>query len=192
MVPWTPPAFVSAAPWLVLEQPRAPRRILVVDTEFRLDDGEQCPLIWCLVVRDADTGEETRYWRDDLLKMRRPPFDTGPETLIAAYFAVAEWRCFLALGWQLPAAPLDLFAEFRVATNRFIPRDLRQKGVDQRSMYAALRHFGLEAGDAERKIAMRDMAKTMATTDWTRSQEIDLLDYCADDVRREADLFRAM
>jgi DNA polymerase-1 len=190
---WTPPALVSAAPWLALAQPREPQRKLIVDTEFKLDGGEQSPTVWCLTVKDIMTGEERAWWRDDLLKMRRPPFDIGPETLVIAYYAVAEWRCFLALGWPLPAAPLDLFGEFRAVTNRFIPREFRGKqGVDGRSMYAALRHFGLSVGDAERKITMRELAMTKSATTWTRQEEADLLAYCADDTRREADLFATM
>ena len=34
-----------------------------------------------------------------------------------AYYASAELGCFLALGWPMPARILDLFAEFRAATN---------------------------------------------------------------------------
>ena len=37
--------------------------------------------------------------------------------LFIAYYAPAEWSCFLALGWPLPARIIDLFAEFRAKTN---------------------------------------------------------------------------
>ena len=49
--------------------------------------------------------------------MRRTPFETGKDAVMVAYAAQAELGCFLALGWPLPMHVLDLYAEFRVATN---------------------------------------------------------------------------
>ena len=41
----------------------------------------------------------------------------GIGALFVAYFASAEFGCFLELGWALPVNVLDLYAEHRVETN---------------------------------------------------------------------------
>ena len=46
-----------------------------------------------------------------------PPFPIDDDTLFVAYFASAELGCFLELGWPLPTRILDLYTEFRNATN---------------------------------------------------------------------------
>jgi hypothetical protein len=165
-----------------------------VDFEFRQDPGER-PIVWCMVAYEIFSGRELRYWRDDLINMQRSPFDTGPDVVVVAYYAPAEWSCFLALGWPLPAVPLDLFAEFRVAVNRFIPRELRGKvlqRLDGRSLYSALQHYGLEVGDVDTKQRMRDLAMTKTMSTWCAAEIRDLIEYCADDVHRTANLFLKM
>jgi DNA polymerase I len=164
-----------------------PRRAVVIDFEFRADPGEN-PLVWCLVTHDPETGETRRYWRDELLGMRQAPFDCGPDVAVIAYFASAEWNCFLALRWPLPAQPICLFAEFRCRTNRFLPRGVSEP----RGLYAALERFGLEAGDVVRKDAMREVAKTATLTSWTDQTSRLLVEYCEDDVLRTAALYRRM
>jgi hypothetical protein len=97
-----------------------PAAAVIVDFEFRADPGER-PIVWCMAVREEPSGREAKFWRDDLLRMDRAPFDTGPDVAVVAYFASAEWGCFKQLGWPAPAQPIDLFAEFRVAYNRYLP-----------------------------------------------------------------------
>src|SRR5215470_11895520 len=92
------------------------REVWLVDTEFRTDAGEN-PWPVCLAAREYYSGREVKLWRDELLKLRKAPFDVGRDTLTVAYFASAEIGVFLALGWPLPCNVLDLFAEFRCLTN---------------------------------------------------------------------------
>jgi hypothetical protein len=120
--------------------------------------------------------------------MHQAPFDCGTDTPVIAYFASAEWNCFLALGWPLPAQPICLFAEFRRRTNRFLPRGV----TEPRGLYAALERFGLEVGDVVRKDAMRETAKTATLTSWTDHTIRLLIEYCTDDVLRTAALYRRM
>ena len=70
-----------------------------------------------MVGRELRSGRLIRLWRDDLVTVRRPPFDCGSDSLFVAFYVSAELGCFLALGWPLPAHILDLYAEHRCATN---------------------------------------------------------------------------
>src|SRR5207248_5036304 len=50
-----------------------------------------------------------------------PPYSTAADILFVAYYASAEIGCHLALGWPVPERVLDLFTEFRNATNGLSP-----------------------------------------------------------------------
>ena len=52
------------------------KQIYAVDFEFYGDDGEN-PQVVCMVVQDLRTGDISRYWRDELLEMKTPPFQNG-------------------------------------------------------------------------------------------------------------------
>jgi len=90
--------------------------IWLVDFEFVAGDGD-VPRPVCMVAREYRSGREIRMWEDELNRLRAAPFDTGPRSVMVAYFASAEIGCFEALGWERPANIIDLFAEFRVETN---------------------------------------------------------------------------
>lgn len=92
------------------------REIWVVDFEFRADPGER-PLPVCVVAQEVKTGLVIRLWQNDLLALDRAPFDVGPGALFVAYFASAEFSCFLELRWPLPENVVDLYVEHRVETN---------------------------------------------------------------------------
>jgi DNA polymerase I len=147
------------------------QEVWCVDFEFRADPGER-PWPVCLVAREYRLGHEIRLWRDQLLPLRRAPFETGPDALFVAYFASAELGCFLVLGWPLPANILDLFTEHRVQANG-IP------GVGN-SLLAALAHRGISHVNAPDKDVMRDLI--IHGTEWTASEQREILDYCASDV----------
>src|SRR6516165_4871808 len=85
-----------------------------IDFEFRITDGG-FPYVVCLVAREYRSGREIRLWRDELLKLRRAPFNTGSDSVVVAYYASAEMGCFLQLGWPLPDNLLDLFAEHKLS-----------------------------------------------------------------------------
>ena len=83
-----------------------------VDTEFISLDGEpNLPVALCAF--------ELRSKRKIELFFDRPhenPF-TNPDALYVCYNAVAEWKTFLALGWQIPNHCIDLFVEYNRMVN---------------------------------------------------------------------------
>ena len=72
------------------------------------------------------------------------------DCLFVAYFASAELGCFLELGWPLPARVLDLYTEFRNATNR-----LSLPGG--RGYLSALAEHGIASITKEQKTTERDL-----------------------------------
>jgi DNA polymerase family A len=156
-------------------------QVWTCDFEFRADPGER-PWPVCMVAREVGGGAEIRLWRDELLLLKKAPFDTGRNSLFVAYYASAEIGCFLELGWPLPSSILDLFTEFRCIRN----------GIGgQASLLAALAHYGIPAAvNAGEKDKMRDLV--LAQTSWTDQQKHDILAYCASDTAALAPLYRAM
>ena len=92
------------------------RKLYAIDFEYFGSDGE-IPNVVCMVVHDLRAGEVNRHWRDDLQKMKTPPFETGEDIALVCYFAPAEVQSMLALDWDLNVSVIDLFAEFRCQTN---------------------------------------------------------------------------
>ena len=123
------------------------REVWLVDSEYRQPDGDQ-PEPVCLVAREFRTGCTIRLWSDELARMDWPPLPIGPDVLFVAYYASAELGCFLALDWPMPARVLDLFCEFRNATNG-LPT------VAGNSLLGALAYYGLPAMLAREKAEMR-------------------------------------
>ena len=119
------------------------REVWAVDFEFSAPLGER-PRPICLVARELGTGCTIRWWEDELRRAGQPPYPTGPDVLILAYYASAEIGCHMALGWPVPARVLDLFAEFRNVTNG-------RGTVAGNSLLGALTHFGLDAMDTVEK-----------------------------------------
>ncbi|HTB77317.1 MAG TPA: DNA polymerase, partial [Polyangiaceae bacterium] len=103
-----------------------------------------------------------------------PPFEVGDNVLVIAYYASAEVGCILSLGWPVPTNVVDLFAEFRVATNgRALP--------GQTGLLAALRFFGVDhAVNDETKDAMRQLAMRGGAYD--HDERATLLAYCETDI----------
>src|SRR5262249_55173281 len=91
------------------------RQVWVTDFEFTALPGER-PAPLCCVAREVRTGELKRLWLAGDAPVF-PPYPTGPDALLVAYYASAEWTCHLALGWRLPARILDLYPEFRNLTS---------------------------------------------------------------------------
>src|SRR4051812_5270843 len=156
------------------------REVWLVDFEFVAEPGER-PVPVCLVARELRSGREIRLWRDQLGPT--PPYPTGPDALLVAYYASAEIGCHLALGWPVPERVLDLFTEFRNRTN----------GLPTPSgsgLLGALAYHGLDGIGAVEKEEMR--ALVMGGGPWSAAERADILDYCAGDVRALAGLLPAM
>jgi DNA polymerase I len=156
--------------------------IWVADFEFRADPGEH-PWPVCMVAQEIKTGRKNRIWRDQLLTLREAPFKVGPQALFVAFFASAEFGCFLELGWPLPENVLDLYAEHRVQTNG-------EKTLCGDGLLGALALRGLGHIEAGEKDEMRRLI--LDRRQWTDNEKLKILDYCASDVIGTAALFRKM
>jgi len=146
---------------------------IAVDFEYSAPDGE-CPEVVCMVAKNLATGQIWRVFQQALATMGCPPFPTGKDAVVVAYYASAEMNCFLALGWPLPVHILDLFAEFRCLSNG-LPRPPGGAGL-----LGALTRHGLESIDAIEKTEMRELA--MRGGPYTDSERQSLLEYCESDV----------
>ena len=146
--------------------------VWLMDFEFIAAPGERPDPI-CCVARELRSGREVRLWDEEMRACRSPvPVDA----LLVAYYAPAELSCFLALGWPLPAAVLDLYAEFRNFANG---RD-GALGIRGASLLAALAHFGMSHLDPEQKAGWRD--RILQGRPYSTEDRAGILDYCASDV----------
>jgi DNA polymerase-1 len=154
--------------------------IWAVDFEFGAEPGEN-PEPVCLVAWELRSGRGVKVWQDEFGIV--PPYPTGPEALFVAYYASAELSCHLALGWPMPERVLDLFTEFRNATNG-LPT------VSGNSLLGALAHQGLDSMGTVEKDEMR--ALVLRGGPWSDAERAAILDYCESDVAALARLLPAM
>jgi hypothetical protein len=159
------------------------KTIWLIDFEFRAPDGER-PAVRCLVAHELRGGREVRLWLNGRPAPPAPPFGTGPDALVVAYFATAEMGCFLSLGWRLPVNLLDLYVEFK----RHVCGKDGEPGKP--SLVYALDYFGLASIDAAAKKDLRELA--MREGPYTDAERAALLDYCASDVHALARLLPKM
>jgi hypothetical protein len=149
---------------------RVPKAVVVVDFEFIATTGER-PVPVCMVAHELRSGQRWRRWQDQLGPT--PPYPTGPDVLVVAYYASAELGCYRLLGWPMPTCILDLFVEFRNYTNgRQLPSGA--------GLIGALAYFGIDSIGAIEKEAMR--ALIMRGGPWSEEEKTAILDYCEDDV----------
>jgi hypothetical protein len=146
------------------------REVWALDFEFVSESGA-LPIPVCMVARELCSNRRLRVWQDELGS--RPPFGVDPDALFVAYYAPAEWSCFLALGWPLPQRIVDLFAEFRNETNGIaLP--------EGRGLLSALSYHGLASITKAEKTAERDLV--MRGGPWADAERTRILDYCQSDV----------
>jgi hypothetical protein len=165
-----------------MTMPDSYREIWAVDFEFSAPPGER-PRVACLVAKELKTGKTIRLMDEALYSMDTPPYCIGPESLFIAYFASAEFSCHLALGWGFPENVLDLYSEFRCATNG-------KELAHGNGQLGSLLYFGLEAMSVTEKETMRQLA--MRGAPWTEAEKLALLDYCESDVVAVERLFNRM
>jgi hypothetical protein len=146
------------------------REVWALDFEFCSQPGAR-PEVVCLVAKELVSGRLLRLWQDELAA--RPPFPVDDQALFAAYYASAEWGCFLQLGWPLPARTIDLYAEFRNKTN-----GLALPGG--RGLLGALSYHGLTSITKAEKQADRDLV--LRGGPWSAAERRRILDYCQSDV----------
>ncbi len=155
--------------------------VWAVDFEFTAPPGHR-PTPLCVVARALRSGQLVRWWLDGAVP-GAPPYGTGDDTLVIAYYASAEWGCHSALGWPMPRRVLDLFAEFANLTSGTHP-------PNGRGLLGALAYFGLPALDAIEKENMRALA--VRGGPYSPDEQQALLDYCQTDVDALARLLPAM
>jgi hypothetical protein len=139
--------------------------------DFEFGDG---PAPRCLVARDLARTRLIHVWEDELWTLTAAPFPVGADNILTAYLASAEIRCFLALGWALPAHVVDLYVEFRLFMNG------RRAPTGGYGLLGALQYFGLPSLDAEEKDAMQALA--LRGGPWQPGEPETLLTYCQTDV----------
>jgi len=147
------------------------REIWVVDFEYRQPDGD-VPGIRCMVAIEENSGKEYRLWVDELEGTNGPPFDIGSDSLIVAYYAVAELNCLRVLGWPIPENILDLYAEFK----------RKYCGKSPPAGYGLLGAlFAYNLPEVVEKDEMRALAMREGSV-YSDTERRVLLDYCRDDV----------
>jgi hypothetical protein len=156
------------------------REIVLCDFEFEIGIGER-PVPICLVAHEQVSGRRFRLMAEEL--GTAPPYATGPDVLLVAFYASAELGCYRALGWTMPERILDLFCEFRDRTNG-LPTPAGS------SLLGALAYFGLDHIAAAEK---KEMQTALGTGTW-RGQypPEEILTYCESDVLALARLLPAM
>lgn len=156
------------------------KHIVAVDTEFEFGghatleeakrSGER-PRPVCVVAKELRSGQTWRTFRGEFGS--QPPFPTGSDTLMVAYYASAELGTFKALNWPLPVYVLDLFTEFRVRTNGLhMPLGS--------GLLAALAYFGIVGIDLSEKKEM--ILLILSGGPWTPEQRAAIIKYCESDV----------
>ena len=158
------------------------KEVWAVDFEFHCPDGSR-PNPICMVAAELGSGREIRLNESQLRSLGCAPFDVGADSLFIAYYASAEFGCFLELGWELPVNVVDLYVEFRNRTNG-LPTPCGQ------GLLGALSWFGLPPADAVEKREMRELA--MRGGPYSPGEMEALLDYCASDVKALARLWPVM
>jgi hypothetical protein len=146
------------------------RELWALDFEFIAEPGAQ-PDPVCLVARELRSDRLLRLWQDEL--PARPPFRIDDQALFIAYYASAEWGCFLRLGWPLPARTTDLYTEFRNATNGV-------QLANGRGLLGALAYHGIASITKDEKHGERELV--LRGGPWSPAERRRILDYCQSDV----------
>jgi DNA polymerase I len=146
------------------------REVVAIDFEFIATAGNR-PIPVCLVAYELRSGRRFRVWQDEL--GQAPPYATGADVLLIAYYASAELGCYRVLGWPMPQRILDLFTEFRAITNGLTT-------PAGNGLLGALAYFGLDGIGAAEKDDMR--ALILGGGPWSEADRTAILNYCAGDV----------
>jgi hypothetical protein len=147
------------------------REIWLPDFEFYAPPGER-PQPLCMVAREVVSGREVRRWLAEA-PPAAPPWGTGRDTLLVAFYASAELGCALALQWPMPSRVVDLYAEFRRLMGGYTP----EHGF---GLLGALTAFHLPGLASTTKDGMRSLAARGGP--YTAAERQALLEYCAADV----------
>src|SRR4030095_9985824 len=148
------------------------------DFEFTQPKGER-PQPICMVAYESKSDRWLRLWQDEL---EQCPFSTGDSSLFVAYSSSAEMSCHLSLNWPVPVHCIDLYPEFRNATNGLT--------LKKPNLLFALTHFGIPSIAEQEKERWREVAIRGAP--FSPEERSGLLEYCASDVLPLPRLLNAM
>ncbi len=151
------------------------KSLWAVDFEYWLENFQPVPL--CCVMKNINTGEEIRLWKEELNQLCPVKFDE--HTALVAYYAAAELKCFSVLNWPIPTNILDAYVRYRADMSGFIPEEGQKLNFN---LLGCQENYGLKAGIGyEEKEEMRQLA--LRGGDYTAQEKKDLLDYCSSDVQ---------
>jgi hypothetical protein len=162
------------------------REIVVADFEYYTGDGTEPIYPHCIVAIELNSGRVHKYDRQQLLRMRSPPFDIGPDTLYVGYALAAEMSCHQVLGWGRPHNMLDLFAEHRAETNGIVKPGKYRKN----NLLVACNMRGVPTMEPTRKKALQEMMGTRKHL--TNAELAEGIDYCLLDVTTTGLLLKKM
>jgi DNA polymerase-1 len=153
------------------------RAIWHVDFEFR-QDCNHLPVPVAMFAKEHRTGTEiSPLRRDQLLKLRRAPFDTGPGVLITSYSIMAELACFRVLSWPMPRHLLCSYFETAAAINGLDIVGLEEK---RPGLLEACDLFAIPHMPKDYKKHLRDLI--LNNDSYSDEQWREIADYNRDDV----------
>jgi hypothetical protein len=170
------------------------RAIWHVDFEFR-EDADHLPIPVCMHGREERSGTTISLWRDELVRLSRAPFDTGPDSVMVAYASNAELQCFLRLGWPFPINVLDPYVENIVAINGntaiWPPQD-DEKRKGRPALLDGLKLRGLPGSGRSKEEKERIRRLILENEDYPPEQRREIQDYNKDDVDDTIALLEAL
>ena len=125
------------------------------DFEYRTCKKTHLPIPVALFITEQRTGTEYGpYNREQLLKMKRAPVDTGPSSLNTSYSIPAELSCIMRLvGWSIPRNLMCSYFEMCALVNGADIEGLEKK---RPNLHEACDLYGLPHASSAHKKRMRD------------------------------------
>ena len=165
------------------------RTIVDLDFEYEIEAGG-LPVVLCMVAYILDSElrhvRTVRLWRGEFGS--RPPFDIGPDTLVAGYSLWAEMTCFLSLGWEFPVHLFDQHTAYLTTSNILLPYNPDEKRIKQRKRLSdACRAYGIEGWE---NIDKETISEAIGEGRWREYGQPVVFDYCEEDVRKSVELLR--
>jgi hypothetical protein len=160
------------------------RSVWVIDTEYRCPDGE-CNVPVCLCAHELQSGRRLELFFD---RVHDNPYDYT-DSLFVCYNAVAEWKTFISLGWDLPSDIIDLYFEYLNQINGVWQGNLSLRTLGT-GLPDAMATYGLDAISHVEKDAERDYIRF--NTSYPPVGQHRILNYCWTDVDGTAALLGKM
>ena len=158
-----------------------------IDFEFR-QDYNHLPVPVAMFAKEHRTGAEIGpLRRDQLLSLRRVPFDIGPDVLMTSYSIVAELSCFKVLSWPMPRHLLCSYFETAAAINGLDIVGLEEK---RPGLLEACDLFAIPHMPKDHKKHLRDLILNNET--YSDEQWHEIADYNRDDVLLTIPLLEAI